>query len=238
MASMNIYLSKIFKFLGLDYPIFILPNTRYKIKMDLDELLQRNNVYIVRRSDLPLNESFNSAKKLKAAAIPLKRIPDLSTNLLGAFFKAKHIKYFVYKPGADAWNGLKVRIKNFNNSYKKAEDSEPIFIEAKELQNIPIPFKAVNNSTNRNRAGNLPFEPNEQNEIQLSGKTQLVHSPTNLNYWHIELKVIDFNNSAIKNSSNKFNESACDFIHDIISECAIMTLPNELYHIDRSYYKN
>lgn len=236
-ALMNIYLSKFLFFFKLDYPASILPNQKYKSKFDLSDLVQKDDLYVVRRSDLPLNQSFNTAKKLKASAIPLKRIPDLSMNLLGCFFKARHVKYFVYKPGSDPWDGSKIRIRNFRNAYKVANDAEPIFIQAKNISDIPIPFKAVNNSTNRGRVGNLPFEPNKDNEIQLFGTTRIEHSPTNLNYWHVELKVIDFNDSPIKNAANKFNESACDFIHDIISECAVMTLPVNLYKIKKRDYR-
>jgi hypothetical protein len=186
------------------------------------------DLFVVRRSNLPLNESYNIVNKLRSEAVESERIPNLSLNLLGAFFKTLHLKFIVKKPGSNDWDGKGINLKDFEGCYYKTSKSDAIILNANKLHNMPIPFKAINSKVNRERIGKLPFEPNQNNELQGSGVARFIHSPTNLNYWHIELNVIDFNDKVIKKNSSEFDGFACDFIHDFISEHAFIKMPRNI----------
>ena len=82
----------------------------------------------------------------------------------------------------------------------------------------------------------MPFEPVNGDGMKLNGVSKIIHSPTNINYWHVEVEVRDFDNKIVKKTTNEFNETACDFILDIISETAVMLLPAKIEKVDEELY--
>jgi hypothetical protein len=219
MALKNTWLLKVSNFFFRKYPTKIVPKPNFRVSLDIDDLLKTYDLHFVRKSNLPKNKSFNTAGKLKSEAIDLERIPYLSSNLLGKYYQIKHLAFMAFGSGAMIWKGQEINIWNFYADYKYDDDYDPIIIPVNSLHRTPVPFKAPNDKANRQRF-KLPFEPNVT-LLELEGESSIIHSPTILNYWHVELEIIDADSKPIKKSKGAFNSFACEFLSDIISEVAI-----------------
>jgi len=234
----NTLVWKVKELLGIAYPQKILPKLDYQHRMTFDQFLSRDDAFVLRRSALDKGQSFNSAKKLKSKAITTDQIPLLSCNLLGGKFEEPHANFVAkIKSAADApWEGQRVRISDYRGQYNKLKSIDPIFIPTNAIHDKLIPFQAENSKHNRQRVGKLPFEPVNGDGMKLNGVSKIIHSPTNINYWHVEVEVRDFDNKIVKKTTNEFNETACDFILDIISETAVMLLPAKIEKVDEELY--
>ena len=146
----NTYLCKKLRLSGqLVYPYSILPKTKYKLEINFDDLISDGIVYLLRRSDLPFGETFHTFndgnKVLNDDAIDINRIPDLSLNLLGSYYKTIHSKYIPIKDGSKQWVGLKVYLSEYLNEYKVDNENGHIFINATELHNKTLPYDLKSN---------------------------------------------------------------------------------------------
>src|ERR1035437_2282444 len=102
-----------------DYPNCILPKSKYQCLLNIDHILNKQDLYILRRSNKLEEETFNDLGILRDDTINDKELPGLSMNLLGGFFKIDYIKY-VPKMGTKAvqvWKGEKVYLYEFVNDY-------------------------------------------------------------------------------------------------------------------------
>jgi len=61
--------------------------------LDIDYLIDKQDLFILRRSSKTTEDTFNDLGILRDDIINTKEIPGLSMNLLGAYFKIEHIKY-------------------------------------------------------------------------------------------------------------------------------------------------
>jgi hypothetical protein len=156
------FLCNIYKFFGkLDYPNEILPKSNYRINLDFDSITQVHNVFLLRRAEMNFEDTFfklGDRYILKADAIPIdyNRIPNLSTNLLGAGFKSDYSAFRV-KMGSLAekkWNGNNVYLWEHIDSYSKVEDGCVIYLNANNLHNARFPY-------------NLGFNQDFQKELKI-----------------------------------------------------------------------
>jgi hypothetical protein len=71
----------------------------------------------------------------------------------------------------------------------------------------------------------------------LIGRTKIVHDPINLNYWHVELKVLDFADQELKNaSSNKHKQIAQHALDNLVTMNSFGSV-NEIGEIPSNLYK-
>src|SRR5688572_4365756 len=80
-------------FCGLKYPWKILPRPTFANPINIENLVSETPAYIVRRSPLPLTETFNDVGILKDEALRSEEVAGLSMNLLGSHFKLDYIKF-------------------------------------------------------------------------------------------------------------------------------------------------
>jgi len=118
-------------------------------------------------------------------------------NLLGGSFQTEDIKYRTDQKGSENWNGEPILLSEFQNSFEVLKDDKPaIFFGIGSLHNKSVPYK-MDVSTNKEAkkfaqsCGHL-FEGPKANFI---AKTVVLHSPTKLNYWHVELDIQTENTS-------------------------------------------
>jgi hypothetical protein len=76
-----------------------------------------------------------------------------------------------------------------------------------------------------------------EGEIKASGKATIEHAPTNLNYWHVELSLLDFNSTPVKKIKNQFHKSLSGHIlSHILSVKASSVLQEEPTPINKIFY--
>ena len=233
----------------LNYPFCILPNTSFKVEIDFNALISNHTIFVLRRSDLPQNETFHTFNNgdviLNDDAIDNKRIPNVSLNLLGVFFKTIHSIFVPINNGSIGWKGEKVYLFEHLNNFKIDDINGAIFINANELHNKTIPYNLPSNDNlhkeirkfektvgiSDNIVSNVP-----PNEIELKGKIYFRHDPVNLNYWHVEMNIVDFKNVVLKKVGNSSTER---FVEQLFNDwISVNSFPdmNSFEKINKSYY--
>lgn len=218
---------KFLKIIGkIDYPESIIPKENFSNEIDFDLLLASNkNIYLLRRSDKSLEQTFQllgGNYLLRLDAISNERLPKLSLNLLGAFFKKEHLKYIVAhnKPGGSKWlNNKKVSFKKFFKDYKVSEVGCEIYLHANNIDGKTFPFPFPYSKDNarvvrefEKAVGGGVLEPVKDPAdpaklyYMVSGTIKLVHDPLVLNYWHVEMISKNFNDKEVKSASSAWTE--------------------------------
>lgn len=244
----NIFVCKYLRIIRkLDYPYYILPNTKFKIKIDLDSLIKNQDVYILRRSNLEVDETFETIYDeiiLNDDAIDDIRIVNLSVNLLGGNFQNKHNKYIAKREGALNWLGNKVLLSEHKNDYDIVENKGLIFINTRYLHNIEFPYNLPPDQNlhkdianfQKTFGSNRVVLNNPKETIRLIGKSYFKHSPINLNYWHLELKVENYTEKAMETPKNKSDKRFLEQLFiNIIKLNAIPDI-DIVEKIDKPYY--
>lgn len=216
----NIFVCKKLRNKGeLDYPDCILPKKSLKIEINFDDIVNNHSIFVLRRSDLPENETFHTFNDgtilLNDDAIDNKRIPNLSLNLMGGLFLNNHSVYVPINDGSKRWQGERIYLFEHLNDYKIDNINGLIFIDANNLHNKTIPYNIPSNANlhkeirkfektvgiSENIIKNTPPD-----NIELKGKIYFKHDPVKLNYWHVELIIEDFKNSQLKKIGNTSND--------------------------------
>lgn len=227
----NTFLCKIYEISGkLDYPNKILPRPNYKKKLDFDNVIQNQNVFLLRRAEMSFEDAFfklGGRYCLKDGAIEFNRIPNLSTNLLGGSFKAEHSSFRVTRNtlAEKKWNGDNIYLSDHLGSYTKVNGGCVIYLNANNLHNAEFPYNLNSNADLHKEVRRFEntfsrkIISNENGEqIKLLGSARIVHDPINLNYWHVELKVMDFVDKELKDaSSNKHKQIAQHALSSLVS---------------------
>lgn len=246
------FLCKIYEISGkLDYPKEVLPKPNYKINLDFDSITQVQNVFLLRRAELNFEDTFfklGNRYVLKADAIPIdyNRIPNLSTNLLGGGFKSDYSAFRVKMDSlaGKKWIGTNIYLCEHIDSYSKVEGGCIVYLNANNLHNAKFPYNLGFNQDFHKEVKKFEdtFSKNiirneKDGKIDLIGSTKIVHDPINLNYWHVELKVLDFANQELKNaSSNKHKQIAQHALDNLVSINSFGSV-NEIGKIPHNLYK-
>lgn len=224
----NIFLCKKSRLLGkLDYPYCILPKVSYIVKMDFDELVDNQSIYVLRRSDLSEEETFykliNGDFLLNDDAIENRRVPNLSINLMGGLFTNKHSKFVPLSDAQNRWEGGSVYLYKYINDYKIESGKGLIFINVNGLHNKQIPYTLPSDKNLHKEVANFQkafgssssiVKNNPPERIELLGKIYFVHDPINLNYWHVELKIENYKEEIIQKASNV---SSKEFVEELFT---------------------
>ena len=245
----NIYLCKKARFTGeLKYPFSILPKTKFKLEINFDELISDGQVYFLRRSQVPQIETFHifndGTSLLNDDAADLVRIPNFSINLMGSLFKTHHSIFIPINNGSKTWKGEKVYLSDHFDDYKLDNENGYFFIHANKIHNIKVPYnlkfnnefhkeveKFIRTVGSNNVLSNTPPE-----DIIIKGKIYFEHVPVNLNYWHAELKTVNYKEKSLKDAKSVSDKRFIEVIfNDYIK---LNSYPNvqELNEINKSLY--
>lgn len=201
---------------NIDYPESILPKEDFFREIDFDLLLASNkNIYMLRRSEKSFENTFKKVGKdyyLRIDAVQNQRLPKLSINLLGTFFKKEYLKYNVphNKPGGAKWLGHSVVFKNFFNDYSVVDVGCEIYLHANNIDGKTFPYsypyskdsaKIVSEFEKIVGGGALaPIkDPNDPTKsyYPVFGTIKIIHDPLILNYWHAEMITKGFNDKEV-----------------------------------------
>lgn len=218
----------------MTYPQCILPKLNYKLQIDLKQLIANQNVFVVRRSDFTMEDTFTLAGTLNEDAIKPEDLPLMSMNLLGGLFEPNYSKFVPDKSGRSKWEKQAVLLSDYGYEVKEAFCL--IYINANLIDEVKIkylhPYK--NNSELvqqiKEYFGKDTPPKTKDDKYIVIGNTELKHDPTNLNYWHVEYNVQQFNKRPIKNKGQIFLMEYCA---DIIKNAICGAASNELGEIDK-----
>lgn len=215
----NIFQCSFYLFSGKDqYPTAIIPKRNYINPIDIDALHSSNESYVtVRRSAKTEDETFNELHKLKEHAIVAndKKILGLSMNLLGGKFEVEHIKFRTKNAGSESWKtGEPVYFfQKHKNDFEVLEEVlPPIFLYLKDIHEVRFPYRKQYDKETakicKALSIGIEIDENDSSKIILVGQSKVKHTPTNLNYWHIEFSLVDAEKKEIRRSDSKWQESA------------------------------
>lgn len=226
------------------YPSSILPKIRYVKKIDIDQLLSNQNIIILRRSEISIDETYNKSGNINEKAIPLRQINDLSLNILGTKFKLEFFKYSpINKTNAvKEWTGEKIYLSDHFGNYKIIEGKCAILWNSSEVynKNVKRPYVNPKNKELKNilQAFNREFiEDNGNLKGTYSATLTFDHFPTNLNYWHGQLQIISDQDNTIEKIKNHYEKEIADqILRDIL---CVKFIPLDKYTpvaIGKEYY--
>lgn len=192
------------------YPLSILPRKKFIVKIDLEGLSSDNNeYYLVRRSNNGADDTWNADTGiLREDAILVEDIPCLSLNILGAKFKVPHIKFQPKGEASKPWKGESINFYTYKDSYKVDTVGSPIYFKLKDLHNRTFPYERVKDSGIKGFIAQLKLAINSNGKYPFQGSTKVIHTPNNLNYWHIELFLFDHGEKLIKDAEAAWKKDA------------------------------
>lgn len=245
-ALRNILLCSFYRIIGkLKYPSRILPKTCFKNYIEFDSLFEGQTVYLLRRSDSPLDLTFNhldDTYTLKDDILNLSDIPNLSVNLIGGRFKIKHAKFKldIKSEACKLWDGKSsIFLSDHLNNYSISDTFCHIFFDSTNIHDLDVPYSKPYDKKLENLLKSLEkdIKP-ENNKFHFIGKIKFIPMPTNLNYWHVELKIFDFNNEPIKyNNSNWLKEFCRQILSDVVCVNTSPLTPS-VESIPSKFFKN
>lgn len=216
----DIFFKSWYKLTGkLQFPIEIIPKTSYISLIDLDSLLQKQDVYLLRRSDSNNENTFNELGFLRTELLKPKDIPFLSLNLLGGFYKPEYAHFRISKRGSARWeNNEPIFFFEYSNEFEIIEEFCIIYIYANNIHNKSFPYlqptsSEVNKEVEKFRNAFPNKSPNIiGKDYSFEGLTKIIHDPTKLNYWHVEYNLFDFKGDTIKSKSSTYIQKICQTV--------------------------
>lgn len=186
------------------YPLEIIPSVKYKKEILIDSICNTQDFYITRRVNHNKENLLNEIGILRDDVLQPKEVPMMSLNIMGGKFEHSHIKFRTLKEGNDKWNGKdEIFISDFFKCYEILDSSKiaTIFFEGNKINSVIIPYCQPDTTELKKQVDHffthVPKPEKGSNGFEFEGKIIFKHDPTNLNYWHLELNVIDFKGDAI-----------------------------------------
>lgn len=133
-----------------------------------------------------------------------KEIPQLSMTIMGAMTGFDDMKYIQHDNARVDWDGTTHQVTDFINSVSIVNEYFCVVYRASAVHRQPVEyekrFESKEDFMKNMRFINLSMSDNEriilnnfQNKTRYpmqNGRLELVHRPTMLNYWHVELMVL------------------------------------------------
>lgn len=131
-------------------------------------------------------------------------IPQLSMTIMGAMTSFDDMKYIQHDNARMDWDGTTHQVTDFINSVSVANEYFCVVYHASSVHRQPVEyekrFETKEDFMKNMRFINFSMSDNERiilNNFQKktrypmqNGRLELVHRPTMLNYWHVELMVL------------------------------------------------
>lgn len=233
----------------MKYPEDIIPQPNFVKPFPLDELTKDNcDYHVCFRIDGFLDDyteagAFNGKRKLMRKCFP--HMPHLSMNLYGGLFKPEHVKFVQKKPGCDEWDGERIiNIKDFLGCIEEKPEAVPVFFDSKVIRQQGIQTKVTFRNKDSYKAmknvfSNVEFpEYHEGVEVGLFTDIKIVHVPTNLNYWHLQMEVYPAClDKALNRDEPEWRQLIFENIRDNILRWHYQEKPSLEYSIPDSLYK-
>jgi hypothetical protein len=135
------------------------------------------------------------------------------------------------------WKGNNIYFIDYKDDFQTLNVCSPVFFSIEAVHHKTFPYYRGNDSEAKKIIKALSLNPkivNGQNEFY--GSAEIVHTPNNLNYWHVEMFLKDQAGNTIKKRDSVWIQSACKLAYGhLISGSALPDQPH-LHPIERSFY--
>lgn len=239
-----------------DYPKRILPQPTWRKGISTNEILEYSQEAIIGRridenKDVCLDDSLGKdALAIKEDSLekilPLKRVPNLSTNLLGCNFELGDFLYIQKNEGKVDWmEGVDVSdyLQTEENFQVVSGDMFVIGWMVKDFEQWTIPYKRkfeqkkvydqfkedIQSKTDGDV--NIFLEEyqkfcskNKNKQLELDGEVRLNHRPTNLNFWHftIDLYSMEDKDNPIMDINSSWKEQMAISVRDVLKRTFLL----------------
>jgi hypothetical protein len=128
---------------GNIYPDALIPQPDYRGEIGWTELLEQvPEVEVIRRADLPFEETFTEEGRLRIDAIPYKRVPGMSLHMPGEGLQTEDIRFKQKGPAGVTWQaGTPVEVAPLLAEVETQSPYCPIFFRAKDLHDQAFPYR-------------------------------------------------------------------------------------------------
>lgn len=182
----------------MEYPQEILPSKRLVCPFPLCNLVDKMGDYeVCYRLNGPVDankdvDGLGGKPVLKEECF--EHIAHLSLNLLGGLFKPEYVCFVQKKPGCEPWCGENIKYEEFASCINKTADAVPIFYLASKINQTDFNVTAVFNDSQsykmfKDIVGGTWPEFHRGISVEITSEVKIEHSPTNLNYWHLQMEV-------------------------------------------------
>ena len=232
----------------MDYPLEIIPQPGYVVPFPLDELKEQEGDYLVcyritgSVDDNLESGSFMGKRVLKKECF--KHLAHMSMNLYGGLFKPEHVCFAQKKTASDPWDGRsEVRIENYVGLYPTIAEATPVFYRASLLNILGLTTKMTLN--NKDAYDSLlalypanTYPPYRKGmDVEVATDVVIVHAPTNLNYWHLQMEVFPKGSEEEFKNDNSWRRRVFENIRDNRLITRFMVSPDIDYQIGEKLYK-
>ena len=220
------------KFLNRDieeYPVCILPYSHYRKRINIEDLSDKENCVIVRRSNKSSDDSFTEVGTLREDVIFAKDIPSLSMNLYGSRFTNSHLGFRCFDKAMELWDGIEtIKLSNYTDCYSIISECSPVYFYLNTLHNRNFPYYRADDKETQKILKELNINPLSVNgKVEFAGSATVIHTPNKLNYWHVELEIKDARNTSIKYGKPEWIKSAVSLAYsNLIAIEALKVVPS------------
>lgn len=209
------------------YPSYMVPFVGLNPEIKVDDLLEHYDFAIARRVDRSLNNRdiiikpdgtgiVRTDSSLRADYF--ERVPNLSLTMLRLNHSLSSAQYsLLMKPTIDDWKGGIVVPWRLRGKASMNKESFLMVYCASNIHNQPTKYKKKFQSLSEAQVAQDKYEGLKNDIIAKAfskdqfykayGQIFLRHSPTLLNYWHYELKLVDSEGNTINSVKYKKDET-------------------------------
>lgn len=213
-----------------EYPACILPTSGHVSELHISKICDvHQGCAIVRRSIFTTeSQTFNELGAAEEDAIidSYDALTNMSCNLLGGEFVCDHIRWRQTGMAKAIWDKVTRTVADFDPANLHNEsDSIGILIPLKELYQIKVPFTKRTKDKGQRKSLELkqPVETFKETVVENGKRSEettfkfnpgiiVEHSPSNSNYWHVELSLTENANGEVVKMKNfrPFDEKIAD----------------------------
>ena len=232
----------------MDYPSEIIPQPGYVVPFPLDKLKELKGDYLVcyritgSVGDNLEAGSFMGRRLLKKSCF--SHMAHMSMNLYGGLFKPEYVCFAQKRPASDPWNGKsEVKLEDYEGLYPAVEDAVPIFYRASSLTiaNLTTNITFANKDAYDSLLALYPADPfpayQKGLRVDVVTDVMIVHAPTNLNYWHLQMEVCPKGSEEELKNENSWRGRIFEHIRDNRLISKFMVSPDMDYQIEEALYK-
>ena len=184
----------------LYYPYSLVPYKGLKLQMSMEQVLTRHEGLVLGRR-MSGNKTWMDDMPADVKRFPddvlsqlVDQIAGLSMNMLTTHSLPHYLRYRQTGSACSSWQGQQADIKKHMGSIYLENDVYVLQFKASSLHNRTFPYQAklsgqeaydVALRANAILGNTKRFSKSE--EYTLSARVRLLHRPTQMNYWHVEL---------------------------------------------------